>query len=251
LLLIFTGCVALAVWVFLRAQGVETWEATRRQRWIVAVSLLAMLVIPMTLADTNYDKPAPPANQAPAVRALFARAGSSLALVERGEPAPVRCCGTILNRDTDALSTDERNTRDLLILLPAETDRRITDLHVQVAGDNGLMVETGAAQTMETRTYLNEAGPAAADGHHIQTGWVARVPVTLNPTKPWDIGGNRYPLTVHAEYHVEGDPQTHKFSGRAAVEAQVASAIYEMGAASLLLPLACVAAAVRRWRTTR
>ena len=27
---------ALAVWVFLRAQGVETWETTRAQRWIIA-----------------------------------------------------------------------------------------------------------------------------------------------------------------------------------------------------------------------
>src|SRR6202030_338153 len=33
LLLIVVGAWALAAWVFLRAQGVETWETTSRQRW--------------------------------------------------------------------------------------------------------------------------------------------------------------------------------------------------------------------------
>jgi len=35
------GALVLAVWVFLRAQGVETWEATGRQRWTIALSLIA------------------------------------------------------------------------------------------------------------------------------------------------------------------------------------------------------------------
>ena len=248
---LFVGALGLAIWVFLRAQGVETWEASRRQRWTIAGSLAALLVIPMALADANYDKPAPPQNQAPAVRGLFARAGSSLALVERGAPAPNRCCGTILNRDADALGTDESNLRDLLILMPVETDRKIDDVHVRVAGESGLSVETGAGESLETRTYLNDSGPAAADGHHVQKGWVVRVPVTLNPHNPWDIGGNRYPLTVQAEYRSEGDIQIHKFSGRAAIEAQVAPAIYEMGFASLLFPAACLVMALRRWRVTR
>lgn len=248
---VFVLSIGLAVWVFLRAQGVETWETTGPQRWIIALALIAMVVVPVAVADTNYDNPAPPANQAPAVRALFARAGSSLALVDTGEPAPVRCCGTILNRDADALGTDEPNKRDLLVLLPAETDRKIIDASFRATGESGLEIETSPSQTIETRVYPNESGPTAADGHHIQKGWVARVPVTLTPRKPWDIGGNRYPLTVQADYRVDGDPQPHKFSGRAAVEAQVGSGIYEMGAASLILPLICLGAAVRRWRVTR
>jgi hypothetical protein len=41
------------------------------------------------------------------------------------------------------------------------------------------------------------------------------------------------------------------FVARAAIEAQISRAIYEMGAASLLLPLFCFGAAIRRWRQTR
>jgi hypothetical protein len=99
--------------------------------------------------------------------------------------------------------------------------------------------------------YAVDLGPAAADGHRITTGWVARVPVTLTPTRPWDIGGIRYPLSVRATYAVAGDGHERSFSARAAVEAQVAPAIYEMGAASALLPLCCLAAACRRWIATR
>jgi hypothetical protein len=98
-------------------------------------------------------------------------------------------------------------------------------------------------------TYAPDMGPAAADGHHVVDGWVARVPVTLVPTKPWDIGGVRYPLRVAATYRVDGERRM--FSARAAVDAQVSRGIYEMGAASLILPLVCFGAAFRRWRRTR
>ena len=73
----------------------------------------------------------------------------------------------------------------------------------------------------------------------------------MNPTEPWDIGGNRYPLTVTATYCVEGDRQPRTLQRRAAIDAEVASAIYEMGAASAILPLLCFGAAFRRWRRTR
>lgn len=104
-------------------------------------------------------------------------------------------------------------------------------------------------EALETHTYPNDTGPAAADGHHVVTGWVARIPITLTPTKPWDIGGVRYPLRVNATYQVAGESRT--FGARAAVDAQVSSGIYEMGAASLLLPIVCLGAAFRRWRLSR
>jgi ABC-type transport system involved in multi-copper enzyme maturation permease subunit len=256
--IVTVGAFALAVWVFLRAQGVETWETTRRQRWTIALAIAVMALLPAVLADTNYDRPAPPANGAPAIRGLFGRAGSSLALVQPGAQPPARCCGTILNREEwPPFGTDELTRRDLLILLPVETTERITDLSVQIAGENGLEVTAdagalaSAAQHLETRTYADNLGPAAADGHHVVAGWVARVPVTLNPTHPWDIGGDRYPLTVTASYVVDGDAQPRALRARGAVDAQVASAIYEMGAASSLLPLICLGAAFTRWRRTR
>jgi hypothetical protein len=75
--------------------------------------------------------------------------------------------------------------------------------------------------------------------------------VTLIPRAPWDIGGVRYPLRVTATYQVAGESQTRTFSARAAIDAQVSRAIYEMGAASLILPLVCFGAAFQRWRQTR
>ena len=248
---------ALAVWVFLRAQGVETWEATRRQRWTIAIAIAAMVLLPAMFADTNYDSPAPHANNAPAIRGLFSRAGTSMALVPPGGNPPVRCCSTILNRDEWPLGTDEPTARDLLLLLPVETANRVTNLHTKIAGEFGLEVSADlgtlvqVAPNLETRTYVNDTGPAAADGHHVATGWIVRIPVKMNPTKPWDIGGDRYPLTVMATYQIAGEGQARTFSARAAVDAQVSSAIYEMGLAALALPLLCIGAALVRWRRTR
>lgn len=248
----------LAAWAFLRAQGVETWEATRSQRWGIAVVIALIVVLPVVVADTNYDKPAPHATNAPSIQRLFARAGSSLVLTQPGGQPPARCCSTILNRDEwPPFGTDETTRRDLLVLLPVDATQRVSDLHIQVAGENGLEVSADAnklspaPEALETHTYPSDSGPAAADGHHVVTGWVARVPVALKPTKPWDIGGVRYPLKVTATYQVAGESTPRTFSARAAVDAQVQSGIYEMGVASLILPLVCFGAAFKRWRLTR
>jgi hypothetical protein len=257
LLVVIIGAFALAVWTFLRAQGVETWEASRGQRWTIAFAIVVIVLLPVMVADTNYDAPAPPRTNAPAIQALFARAGSSLALVLPGGQPSARCCSTILNRDETPLGTDEPSRRDLLVLLPVETTQSVTDLHFQITGENGLEAAAApdalspAPEALDTRTYVNELGPPAADGHHVVKGWVARLPVTLTPTKPWDIGGDRYPLRVTATYRMAGDGQMRTFSARAAIDAQVSSAIYEMGAASAMLPLVCLGAAFTRWRRTR
>jgi hypothetical protein len=258
LLAVIIGAFALGVWAFLRAQGVETWEATRGQRWIISLGIALIVVLPVAIADTNYDKPAPHPTNAPSIQRLFSRVGSSLALAQPGGQPPARCCSTILNRDEwPPLGTDESTRRDLLVLLPVDATLRVTDLHIQVMGEDGLEVTASpeglapAPEALETRTYPNDLGPAAADGHHVVTGWVARVPVTLTPTKPWDVGGVRYPLRVTATYQVAGESQMRTFSARAAIDAQVASAIYEMGIASAILPLVCFGAAFRRWRLTR
>jgi hypothetical protein len=139
----------------------------------------------------------------------------------------------------------------MLVLLPVDASQSVTGLHVQIVGENGLQVTTEAPQQLEEHTYVNDAGPVADDGHRILKGWVARVPLTMMPAKPWDIGGNRYPLNVTATYNVASDPQPRRFTARGAIEAQVSSAIYEMGAASSILPLICLGAAFARWRRTR
>jgi hypothetical protein len=251
------GTLVLATWVFLRAQGVETWEASRPQKWIIALAIAVIMLLPVTIADTNYDVPRPAGTAAPAIQGLFARLGSSLALTDPGGQMGERCCSTILNRDDWPLSSDQPQRRDLLLLLPVESTQHVSSLHIQVMGESGLNVSADpealnpAEDALETRVYTNDLGPASAEGHHVAKGWVARVPVTLIPTKPWDIGGDRYPLRVTASYVVEGDIMPHSFSARAAVNAQVGSAIYEMGAASLIFPLACFGAAFRRWKATR
>ena len=244
------GAFSLAVWVFLRAQGVETWETTRTQRWTIVFAIAAIVLLPVMLADTNYDSPAPAANLAPPLR-ISGRTTGSLALVNPGGPLPERCCTALLNREDAPFGTDERTSRDMLLLLPVDATQTVTDLQVQIVGEDGLEITADPPGQLEAHTYANNVGPAAADGHHIINGWIARVPVTLMPAKPWDIGGNRYPLNVTATYRVPSDSETHKFTGRAAIEAEVSSAIYEMGAASSVLPLLCFGAAFARWRRTR
>jgi hypothetical protein len=141
--------------------------------------------------------------------------------------------------------------QDILLLLPVEASQSVTGLRVEIVGENGLQVTTGSPLQLERHMYANDAGPVAVDGRHIVNGWIARVPVTMIPAKPWDIGGNRYALNVTATYQVASGTQPRTFSARGAVEAEVSSAIYEMAAASFVLPLICFGAAFIRWRRTR
>ena len=104
---------------------------------------------------------------------------------------------------------------------------------------------------LETRTYRTTLGPAAADGHHVVTGWVARVPVTLNPDQAVGHWGRPVSPARHSNVPRRRRDQTRAFSARGAIDAQVGSAIYEMGAASAILPLMCLGAALTRWRRTR
>jgi hypothetical protein len=251
LLAVVIGAFTLAVWVFLRAQGVETWETTQGQRWTIALGIAAIILLPVMLADNNYDAPAPAANLAPVLRGIGGRASGSLALVPSGGKFPARCCSPLLNREVAPLATDELTQEDMLLLLPVDATQSVTDLHVQIVGENGLRVTTDPPKQLEAHTYANDTGPAADDGHRILKGWIARIPLTMMPAKPWDIGGNRYPLSVTATYHVASDPQARTFGARGAIEAEVSSAIYEMGAASSVLPLICLGAAFARWRRTR
>jgi ABC-type transport system involved in multi-copper enzyme maturation permease subunit len=221
LLVVVIGALALAVWAFLRAQGLETWEASRSQRWIIAFGIVAIIVLPVVLADTNYDQPAPHATNAPSIQRLFSRAGSSLALAWPGGQPPARCCSTILNRDEwPPFGTDEATRRDLLVLLPVETVQRVTDVHLQVVGENGLQATASpdalapATEPLETRAYPTDSDPPAADGHHVVNGWVVRIPVTMTPAQPWDIGGVRYPLRVTGTYQVAGESSPRTFSAR-------------------------------------
>lgn len=253
---IVIGSLALAAWVFLRAQGVETWEATRRQKWTITLAIIAMVVLPVTFADTNYDTVAPRMTNAPAIRGI-SRAGISAAMVAPGGRLPGRCCGAVLNRETWPLGTNQPSQRDLLLLLPLEAGEQVTNLQTKVTGENGLNITADSSALMqavpqlESHSYSNDSGPVAADGHHVQNGLIARIPITLNPTRPWDIGGDRYPLSIAATYDVAGDSQPHTFAARAAIDAEVANAIYQMGLAASIFPLLCIGAAVVRWRRTK
>jgi len=252
------GAFALAAWVFLRAQGVESWESTPVQRWIIATAIVALVLIPVFFADTNYDSPAPAANNAPDIPGVFLRGGGNLALTEPGGVFPPKCCDTLLNRDQwPTLPIGNMTRQDLLVLLPIETTQRLKDLDIRAAGQNGLQATVNAVapgemiQHLEMRTYPSGMGPAGPDGEHVHTGWVARVPITLTPTNPWDVGGVRYPLDVVATYSLAGEQQSHTLNMRAAIEAQIPSALVQMVLAAAILPLLCLAGAFIRWRRTR
>ena len=255
---VLLGSLALAAWIFLRAQGVESWEATPLQRCGIAIAIVALVLVPVLLADTNYDSPAPPPNNAPDIPGVFLRGGGALALTEPGGPLPARCCDTLLNRDKwPAFPTGKTTNQDLIVLLPIETGRSIADLAIQAAGRNSLRASIDATSAgdvvhhLETRVYAGDTGPIGLDGRHIRSGWVARVPVSLMPTGPWDVGGVRYPLDVTATYHLSGDVQPRTVAMRAAIEAQIPNALVQMSAAGSVLPLLCLLAALIRWRRTR
>jgi ABC-type transport system involved in multi-copper enzyme maturation permease subunit len=252
------GAFALGAWIFLRAQGVESWEATRTQRWTIAAAVVALVLVPILVADSNYDDPAPPPNNAPSIPGVFLRGGGTLALTTPGGQLPAKCCDTLLNREKwPAFPTGEATKQDLFLLLPIDARQQVAELTIAIAGQNGLEAKADASALsaaihhLETRTYASDTGPVALDGHHLQTGWVARVPVTLTPTDPWDVGGVRYPLDVTATYRIAGDDQAHSLSMRAAIEAQIPNALGEMSAAAAVLPILCLLAALTRWRRTR
>jgi ABC-type transport system involved in multi-copper enzyme maturation permease subunit len=257
LAVVVVGALALAAWVFLQAQGVETWEATRAQRWTIALAILGLLIFPAFAADTNYDTPAPPANNAPAIRGLSFRTETAAALTDPGGRPSRRCCSAVLNREDWPLATDRSNPRDLLLFLPVDAGERVTNLRAVIVGGDGLEITADpgalnqAEPPLETRPYPSDSGPVRADGQHIATGWIVRIPIALDPTKPWDIGGDRYPLAISATYQVVGEGQPRTFAARAAVDAQVGNAIYQMGAAACFFPLLCLGAGFARWRRTR
>ena len=79
LLAVVAGALALAVWVFLKAQGVESWETSRSQRVAIALGIALLIVLPPVVADTNYDSPAPtPPMRHPSKDSLPARAAAWL-----------------------------------------------------------------------------------------------------------------------------------------------------------------------------
>jgi hypothetical protein len=256
LIILIAGALAVAFWTFLHAQGVETWEATRRQRWAITIAIGIIVLAPVYGADVNYERQAPRPNAAPVLRGVFG-APVSLALVDPGASAPARCCSALLNRNEWPIPVDQSTAKDLLVMLPVDVSHRIHDVRVSVAGQAGLEFVTTSGEAaydsgrLERRDYPPDTGPMSADGRHISSGWVVRVGVTLRPTAAWDVGGMRYPLNVATTYHVDDEPQPRSFATRGAIEARIAPAIYEMGMASALLPLLCCVAGIRRWRQTR
>jgi len=253
--ILVAGTLILAFWVFLRAQGVETWEAGRRQRWTVGLALAGLILLPTLLANTNYDLPTPAANSAPTVRVGFGRSGMAAALVAPGAGLPPRCCSLLLNRQDWPLATGRATTRDLLLLLPVSDGAHLTNLATQLTGADGLAITAAAGDLQQSPPRL-ERGDLPPSWSRFSGGLppsgvaVARIPVVVTPTRPWDVGGDRYPLTISTSYTVAGQAQPHSFTGRALIAAQIPNVIYQMGLAALLLPLFCIGAALRRsWRT--
>jgi hypothetical protein len=141
--------------------------------------------------------------------------------------------------------------------LPGDAADRLTSVRTEISGENGLRATIDVAadddllRRLEVRAYTADAGPTAPDGRRIVEGWAIRLPVIVDPTHPWDTGGMRYPMNVRAEYRLTAEERPRELRARVAIEAQIWSAFYQMGVAALLVPLACAAAAITRWRRTR
>jgi len=248
------GSLLLAAWVFLRAQGVETWETTKPKRWAIFLAILAIALFPVLFAETNYDTPAPSLSNAPQFRVDFPQ-GSYATIVRPGAPAPSNCCQPILNWDSRGMITDRANHADLLLFLPVDPAQIVTDLHLALSGDNVDITADPAALNQPTPqrtpyTYSNFPNPRIPDAPKSTSGGIIRVPLTITPHHAWDLGNNRYPFNIAATYKVAGDPQPRTFAEHAAVLGHVAAAA-QMALASLSLPLFCFGMAFTRWRRTR
>jgi hypothetical protein len=142
-------------------------------------------------------------------------------------------------------------------MLPVDSTQSVANLHLKIAGDDGLEIDANPnaldqpTPQLEPHHYPGDSGPTAADGHHVADGWIARIPITLDPTKPWDIGGDRYPLAIAATYEVAGENHPRTINARGAIEAQVPGSIEEMAVAGGFFPLLCFGASFVRWRRTR
>jgi len=234
---------------------VETWEATRPQRWILALALLSIALFPVIFAETTYDGIAPAQSRAPQNR-FGARHGDTAALVPTGASMPRRCCSIILNWDRAGIPANQSNRRDLLLLLPVDPANNITNFHATLEGGEGLEVSADpatlqqAAPALETHPYPNDSGPETPDGRRLTAGRVLRIPVTLVPRNPWDLSA-MYPLHIAATYAVSGNPRPQIFDEHAGVNSRIAGAMAQMALAAGILPLCCFAAAFVRWRRTR
>ena len=249
------GSLLLAAWAFLRAQGVETWEATRAQRWTIVLAILLIALFPAVFAETTYDSPAPAQNHAPSIR-LGGRQTLGAALVAQGTPFPRRWPSPVLTWDSGPLTIDKTTRRDLLLLLPVDASQKVTGLHATIEGGDGLEANADVsalnqpAPPLETHAYRNDSGPEMPDGHRLTSGWIVRIPITVVARSPWDIY-NRYPLEIAATYNVSGDPKPHMFELHAGLDARIGGAMPQMGLAAGILPLFCFGAAFTRWRRTR
>ncbi len=88
-LAVVTAAFVLAGWVFLRAQGVETWETTRGQRWTIAFVSPAMILAAESCWRTpTTTKPRPVRISLQPSRGIFGRASGSVALVPPGASCP-------------------------------------------------------------------------------------------------------------------------------------------------------------------
>lgn len=167
---------------------------------------------------------------------------------------PRRCCSALLNRNDWPLGTGRTTPRDLLLLLPVTADQQVTRLTTSLAGAGGLAITAAGADLDQSPPHLERTDVgyegSALDGRRAGSSWLARIPVQVTPSQPWDIGGDRYEVTISARYDVAGDPQPRSFTVHGLVEAQVPDAIYQTGLAALIVPLFCLGAAIRRsWRT--
>jgi len=107
---------------------------------------------------------------------------------------------------------------DLLVLLPVDTTQHVTDVHLQVTGENGLEATAPpdalapAPEALETHTTrMTRARRRLTGTMWSRAGW--HVSCDADPYKP-GYRGVRYPLRVTGTYQVAGESGMRTFSAR-------------------------------------
>lgn len=249
------GLFALAAWVYVREQGVETWESTPARRTLVAVAVALVLLAPAAVAGTTYE---------PGGDRISGTTHRSMDNVHAAIVPPGTGPQEALMRDAPPpLRVGEPNAQELVVMLPANLSWRVSDLRVRVSADPRLLVEGDVeVHFPELPTDETLAFPAR-DGEYPHGPYelpIVRIPLTLTPTRPALFTHNAYDVLVNLTWTAtptedvppafaqRAGPQ--KASASMPVLADVPHAGAQMALAGAPGVLACAAgAALRRLRT--
>ncbi|HWG89508.1 MAG TPA: hypothetical protein VNZ52_01540 [Candidatus Thermoplasmatota archaeon] len=244
------GLFGAAAWIFLREQGVETWEVAPSHRGLVAALIAGVFLAPMLLTGTTYA--AANDNDDEDYADLF-RPSEKLwvRLTDRGAPSLTAGFGAQGGFTENDLTIGETQELDLLVLFPVKPGTTLTNVRITLAATPSLNLEGPRTLTLD-RTTSQEQGPIPkpgaweADVDTSERGLVLRIPVTVRPEAPTGLGDTLYGVNATATYRASGVEGLQEGFAQTRVAAEIATASLQMWLAGAPAVLGCTVSALRR-----